>query len=72
MAGNFRTLMRNVLCLCVTVFFAVAFAAPKLQVDTADYDAGTIREGSIDKLRHTFVIRNTGDEPLRIEQVKPG
>ena len=54
------------------VLVVAAFAGPKIKVDNAEYDAGSILEGSLNKIRHEFKISNTGDEPLTIKQVKPG
>ena len=47
-------------------------AAPNIEVDNAYYDAGTIMEGTTEKISHTFIIKNTGDDTLVIEKVKPG
>ncbi len=54
-------------------FLVVAvFAGPKIKVDNTDYDAGTILEGSKERVTHTFKLKNIGDEPLHIKEVKPG
>jgi hypothetical protein len=50
----------------------MAAPAAKITVDTADYNAGTIIEGQMTVLKHTFVIKNTGDSVLKIQNVKPG
>lgn len=47
-------------------------AAPMISVDSADYDIGTIREGDLKSIKHSFVIKNTGTDTLVIEKVKPG
>jgi hypothetical protein len=49
-------------------------AAPsaKITVDTADYNAGTVIEGQMSSVKHTFVIKNTGDSVLKILNVRPG
>ncbi|MBD3346550.1 MAG: DUF1573 domain-containing protein [Chitinivibrionales bacterium] len=57
--------------LVVGLIFA-ATATPMISVDSADFDVGEIREGSVDKIKHEFTIKNTGDEVLKIEKVKPG
>lgn len=47
-------------------------AAPIIEVDSPNVNLGSIREGKIKKIRHTFKIKNTGDKPLIIHRVKPG
>lgn len=44
-----------------------ASAAPSLQVDGTEVDAGDLF--SDQRLEHVFTIENSGDEPLRIERV---
>ncbi len=41
---------------------------PSIQFPEPTYDFGTINQG--DKTTHTFVIRNIGDEPLKIIKAK--
>lgn len=48
------------------------FAAPEISVDSIHFDAGIIREGSQSSLKHVFKIKNTGNEKLVIDRVKPG
>ena len=47
-----------------------AFAAPRMAFKEQIYDFKNVLEGEI--LTHTFQVMNEGDEPLRIEEVKPG
>lgn len=42
--------------------------APKIQVDNPSHDFGTIVEGDV--VKHTFVIKNTGNAPLKIDKVR--
>lgn len=51
---------------------ASVFAGAVISVDQAEYDIGTILEGSTAEVTHEFKIRNTGDEKLVIEKVRPG
>jgi uncharacterized protein (DUF58 family) len=37
-------------------------ASPKIQVDQAVYDAGTLSEGN--DLSHEFILKNVGDQKL--------
>lgn len=46
-----------------------ASAAPKLAIDAPIFDFGTITQGK--KVEHVFTLKNTGDAPLRIKQVRP-
>ena len=47
-------------------------AAPMISVDSANFDFGTIREGEQKSVKHTFKIKNSGDDTLVIDKVKPG
>jgi len=53
---------------CVTVLQA----GPKIKVDSVDWNAGVIKEGEVKVLKHTFIVKNTGDSILVIQQVRPG
>jgi hypothetical protein len=44
-------------------------AAPSLQVDSIQFDAGQKPAGTT--VKHDFIITNNGDEPLVIQQVIP-
>lgn len=50
---------------------AVLFAAPEISVDSANFDMGTIREGAQNVLEHTYIVKNTGNDTLKISRVKP-
>jgi hypothetical protein len=56
----------------ILVVCGATLAAPHIEVDSADFDAGTITEGSKEKVTHTFKLKNVGDEPVKIKSVKPG
>lgn len=43
-----------------------------ISVDSADFSIGTVHEGNVGFVKHTFKIKNTGDSALVIKQVKPG
>jgi len=47
-----------------------AISAPMITVDSSDFDAGTMFQGDVKKLDHTFIIKNTGDSTLTISKVK--
>ncbi len=47
---------------------SIAFAAPKLQVDSRTYDFGEVFQGS--KVSHVFEFTNAGDETLSINRVR--
>jgi len=60
------------MALCLAVTAAVqrkAKAPPKMVVEEATFDFGTMQEGQ--PLSHTFVIENRGGEDLKIEDVDP-
>ncbi len=62
--------------LCSSVFLSIlsmqlaVTAAPMISVDSTDVDAGTVYEGAGKSVRHTFTIKNTGDEPLIIQKIR--
>ena len=58
--------------ICSMILPSLVFAAPIIQCDTPNVNIGSIREGEIKQIRHIFRIKNTGDEPLIINRVKPG
>jgi len=58
--------------LLVAGLSAAIFASPMISVDTAEFDLGTIREGSMDAAIHKFRIKNTGDSVLTIKDARPG
>lgn len=51
---------------------AALFSAPAISVDSVNFDIGTIHEGEMKSVKHTFKVKNTGDSVLIIEKVKPG
>jgi hypothetical protein len=60
-------------CIFGILFFAGASAAtaqhaPKIACDKPDYDFGTV--DSTDRVTHIYEIRNAGDVPLRISEVR--
>jgi len=56
----------------ILLFILPLLAAPKIEVDEAHFDLGTIQEGEKKSISHTYIIKNTGDDTLKIEKVKPG
>ncbi len=68
-----RSAVQLLLCAAALLIMSIsAFSAPQIEVDSADFDVGSIKEGAKEKVSHTFIVRNTGDEPLKIEKVRPG
>lgn len=49
-----------------------AIAQARIAVDSTTRSVGQIYEGETQLVRATYTIRNTGTEPLRITQVRPG
>ncbi|MGD9201530.1 MAG: DUF1573 domain-containing protein, partial [Chitinispirillia bacterium] len=48
------------------------FSDAIIKVDTSDFNVGSIKEGQLKLVRHTFTIKNTGKDTLIIKRVKPG
>ena len=42
---------------------------PKISIDTPAFNLGEIDEGT--PITHTYIIKNTGNEDLKIEKVHP-
>lgn len=53
---------------CAVLTAGFVHAAPKLLVDQADYNFGSVPQG--ERVLHTFKFMNTGDEPLVISKVR--
>ena len=49
--------------------WAAEKAGPKMVIAEPVFDAGKVDQGTA--LKHDFIIKNTGDEELRITKVKP-
>ncbi len=62
---------RSVVALAILALFALPAiaAAPRAVVDKPIVDVGKVKKG--EPVRHEFVIRNAGDAPLEISEVKP-
>ncbi len=54
----------------VTTSWAQGTVGPKMVIGEKQFDAKQVKEGDI--IRHTFTVRNTGDQPLQIKRVQPG
>ena len=51
---------------------SVTFAGPKIEFDAKTFNCGNVIEGKTDKLEAVFIVKNTGDSLLKLENVKPG
>jgi len=61
------------MCLLLGVLFSVTCAkGPIIVITPTEYNCGTFLEGKIEQLKAPFVVKNTGDATLRIEEVRPG
>lgn len=56
----------------IVTAFSFALAGPAIEADKTAVDCGTVFEGKTDQLHAQFTIKNTGDAPLAIENVRPG
>jgi hypothetical protein len=55
----------------LTILTAEPLAGPKIEFDTKSFNCGTAIEGKTEKIRATFIVKNTGDSALKLERVKP-
>jgi cytoskeletal protein RodZ len=44
--------------------------APRIAIDSPSYDAGEVEEGQ--EIVHSFIVKNTGEAQLNIQNVSPG
>lgn len=65
-----KTVYLIITFLCFTLFFVDA--GPIIEVDNAHVEIGSIRKEERKIIRHLFKVKNTGNEILRINRVKPG
>lgn len=66
--------MQKTLCFSSFAIFLTALsiiAGPKIEFDTKTFNAGDIIEGTTNKVPATFIVKNTGDAPLKLLTVKP-
>jgi hypothetical protein len=54
---------------CVLNFNSYAFAAPRLQLLEDAYNFGVVNQGEV--VKKEFVLKNTGDQSLRIDRIVP-
>lgn len=59
-----------VILLAVCMVAGSAIAVPRLTIDEANFDFGYAPQHS--KVSHVFWLRSTGDDTLKILNVKPG
>jgi hypothetical protein len=62
---------RKISCTALLAISTI-FAGPKIEIDPQTYDCGIILDGKADKLNAVFTVKNTGDAPLKLTNVKPG
>jgi hypothetical protein len=63
-------LLRSVFFLVILLFLALtfAYANPRAFIDQPDFDAGEVLKGK--EIVHEFILKNTGDEPLLLKEIK--
>lgn len=73
MNRTLRTALPAILTLCAVVLLAGTAAAqalnPRVVIPEPVYDAGKVAKG--EKISHDFVVRNDGEAPLEISDVRP-
>ena len=62
------------LSVCATLFMPARAGStgPLIQIDSLEYDVGTVEEGVYPTIVHSFKFKNTGSETLVFDRVKPG
>lgn len=67
-----KKLLAFVSLLCFVALPQAALKGPSVSVDSTEFSVGTIEEGQMSSVTHSFRIKNVGDAPLTLERVKPG
>lgn len=50
----------------------ISHAAPRIAFDSKTFNCGIVVEGKTEKINAVFVVKNTGDASLKLENVRPG
>jgi hypothetical protein len=56
----------------IPLFASTLLAGPQIQFDTKAFQCGTVIEGKVEKLKAVFIVKNTGDSILKLQNVRPG
>jgi hypothetical protein len=56
----------------VPLIVSSLWAGPKIEFDTKTFNCGDIVDGKADKINAVFNVKNTGNVPLKLENVRPG
>ena len=56
-------------CLCAAAYGETKVSGPQMVINERSFDFKNVKEGAT--VQHAFQVLNTGDQPLRIKQVKP-
>jgi hypothetical protein len=64
-----RLALQTTIVLSLFILSTSAYAAPEIFVEHSVFNFGSILQGKT--VDHAFIIKNTGDAPLHIKQVKP-
>jgi len=59
-------------CLIIPSLVSFASAKPKIEFESKTVNCGIAIENKTEKINAVFVLKNTGDEVLKIESVRPG
>jgi hypothetical protein len=61
------------LLLNIAFFLPISiYAGAIIEVDNPHIDIGSVRKGKREIIRHLFKVKNSGDDTLKINRVKPG
>lgn len=70
--GFYMKLTLTMISISVLVCNFTIFAVPQAKFKSTTFDCGNVTEGKITMLHAKFEIKNTGDEVLKITDVRPG
>lgn len=61
----------SAIAIIVSCAFSILAGSPKIKFEKTVFECGTVIEGGKDKLQASFILKNTGDAPLKLESVRP-
>lgn len=64
------SVLLSLIILNLSPSWAQGAVGPRMVIEENLFDAKQVKEGDV--IRHTFTVRNTGDQPLEIKRVQPG
>ncbi|MBN1981330.1 MAG: DUF1573 domain-containing protein [Chitinivibrionales bacterium] len=62
---------RGIVVVFLLLLQSSLLSAPIIEVDTQDVNWGPIKKATTEQLKHVFILKNKGDAPLHLTEVRP-